>query len=846
MSRLVLGFIVATMMLLAHIHALPSSLQYQVGQEFIFNLHGTVDARGNVQRTASITNGTVSSLDSIYVHRCDQIQSDGSYIFVANMFNTQVGVGQSVPEASANRARLTTGAQRSSYKTSIVSAPQDAEPLGYDMYFQQQPSGEITTIWYNTADSAYFVQVKISAISAFQTHVTQGIVNGVLEQDPVGTHTSNYQGSAAAMLNIAKQYNQQNFRSFSDAQVTANNVAIAASALTTVHNEGYIYSTTVSQVTNVVSMQIQAAARDIYTNSTGFDMNWRSAGALTITLSNQQKLVGFAPKVSPVNNANFTSGSLFEVGKTTIQTLAAQDYKLPRLSQEDAVSVMDSVLSSGKPLKQHHKDITGLVQFFNSPAPRVVQSIAKAKIVLSKYANLVKINNDRNMRDKLFYLLVGASKNFEELFLSEFVDAFEADNEKATDVLFHAITSANTGLKQGSSATIRKIFFLFQKYSQANPHIRDAALLAFGSLVSRSSDASLRKDASSVLLEMMDRLTNNAAQDPYLIVTVLGAIYNAGPEVVSTDAVMQRAAKIMATETNPRIIAALKMVLSSFAKKNNIPSSKLMLQDSPYPYNRSISQDYNVGGDTVSIDIHGDLFIGTNFDCNHPNFNYLGSAEAYANVNVLGEKAANIFDAKAQYGKQGSQLVADEIFLSVFDKVVYQKTLGGQFVDCNLHTYQLYHTSPSFSVSYTVWVSIVPITFTAAADLGLDASWGWQICDAQLSALVEIMPSAELTVSGKAEIDLLIIRGGVELDASFQATLIPQAYIHGTLCTAGIDVQLQTQPMTADLDVYYAVKHCKYLIFDCHWGNHDTKTLWSWSLPSKQQTLFNKEWKISV
>ena len=224
----------------------------------------------------------------------------------------------------------------------------------------------------------------------------------------------------------------------------------------------------------------------------------------------------------------------------------------------------------------------------------------------------------------------------------------------------------------------------------------------------------------------------------------------------------------------------------------------------------------------------------------------MGKAEAYANVNVLGVKQSSIFDAKAAYGKQGSVAVANEIFLSVFDKVVYQQTLPTQLIDCNLHTYQLYHASPGFSFSYTVWVSIVPITFSAGADLVLNAQWGWQVCDAQLSAMVELIPSADLVVSGKAEIDLLIIRGGVELDASFQAALVPQAYVHGTLCTVGIDVQLQTQPMSADFEAYYMWRDCKYWIFDCHWGQHDTRTLWSWSLPAQQQTLFNKEWKIQV
>ncbi|KAF0980380.1 hypothetical protein FDP41_013594 [Naegleria fowleri] len=842
-----------TLMALALAQALPTSLSYQPGQEFVFNLHGTVDARGFVQTQGQTTNGTTSTLDSTYVHRCDQINNDGSFIFVMNMFNTEVGVGQSVPEALRSKTRLTSSAAglKRKPKTSLVSLG-DAEPLGYDMYFQQLPNGQITNVWYESDDSLYFVNVKLSAITAFQTYVTQSVVNGVLEQDPVGVHTSNYQGVSSNVLTLNKQFSQNNFRSFSDAQVTSNNVQISASSQTVVHASGYIMQTSTSQITNAISMQLGNDAlkrSQYYTNSTGFDMNMRSAGSLTIVLANQQKLESFT-KISPINNANYTKSTLFEAGKNVIAGLSLQDYKLPTISQDPSVMIQ-SVLESREPLIKHHKTLKALVKYFSSSAPVVISSLDMVKSVLLKHINLVRQNNDKIMRSKLFYILSG-SQHFEEMFVNEFIDYAIAEKQPTlnNELLFHAILALNTGLRQPSNISIRKIHVLFLKYSaQANSMIRDAAILSFGSLVSRDSvSPSVKRDAANTLLEMLDRITASRemrSSDPHLAVSILGAIYNAD-NIFQPEEIVKRALKLLATEANPSIVSALKMVLSSFAKKHSIPSAKLMLDDSPYPYNRSISKDYNVGGETISIDIHGDLFVGTNFDCNHPQFNYLGKAEAYANVNVLGVKQSSIFDAKAAYGKQGSVAVANEIFLSVFDKVVYQQTLPTQLIDCNLHTYQLYHASPGFSFSYTVWVSIVPITFSAGADLVLNAQWGWQVCDAQLSAMVELIPSADLVVSGKAEIDLLIIRGGVELDASFQAALVPQAYVHGTLCTVGIDVQLQTHPMSADFEAYYMWRDCKYWIFDCHWGQHDTRTLWSWSLPAQQQTLFNKEWKIQV
>jgi hypothetical protein len=71
-------------------------------------------------------------------------------------------------------------------------------------------------------------------------------------------------------------------------------------------------------------------------------------------------------------------------------------------------------------------------------------------------------------------------------------------------------------------------------------------------------------------------------------------------------------------------------------------------------------------------------------------------------------------------------------------------------------------------------VSIIPVTFTASVALDLNLSWGWQICDSQLSAQVELIPDAALVVSGDADIDLLIIKAGLELDVDLDLEVRPQ------------------------------------------------------------------------
>jgi len=260
-----------------------------------------------------------------------------------------------------------------------------------------------------------------------------------------------------------------------------------------------------------------------------------------------------------------------------------------------------------------------------------------------------------------------------------------------------------------------------------------------------------------------------------------------------------------------------------------------------FPFNQSWTNEINFGGKQINVVFDSLLFAGTNFDCNHPSFNYEGHARAEATAHAFGD-AKSAFLAEAIYGKENGQLIGDKLYLRFWDSVLYDKTIP--IIDCNEHTNEIGHTAFGFSVSYTLWVSVIPVTFRASTLLQLDLKWGWNICDNQLSALVELIPSATLSVSGGAEINLLIIKAGIAIDAAFNSIIKPQAFVHGTQCQVGFDAILETKPMSAAFVAYFAEKECKYLFFDCHWGKTHQKNLWSWQLPSKTQTLFNKVWNI--
>jgi len=183
------------------------------------------------------------------------------------------------------------------------------------------------------------------------------------------------------------------------------------------------------------------------------------------------------------------------------------------------------------------------------------------------------------------------------------------------------------------------------------------------------------------------------------------------------------------------------------------------------------------------------------------------------------------------------------MFLQVFGQTIFSHNFP--VIDCNMHTYPLAHAAPGFSISYTVWVSIIPITFTASSDLSLNLAWGWEICDSPLLLELEVIPSANLVLGGNAVIDLLILRAGVVLDASFNSALTPQGKVLGSECALDFDIVWTSTPAASSFDAYYEWKHCKYLIFDCQWGVHHQTQIWGYTEPAHSEVIFNEEYKIA-
>jgi len=265
---------------------------------------------------------------------------------------------------------------------------------------------------------------------------------------------------------------------------------------------------------------------------------------------------------------------------------------------------------------------------------------------------------------------------------------------------------------------------------------------------------------------------------------------------------------------------------------------------SAFPFNQTFAKSFGFGGSQVGAQFNAALFVGTNFDCTQPDFNLEGSISANATVTIFSE-TMTAMSALAIYGQEGSSVVANQLYLEAFGKVVYQQQIPQPDLNCQQHTFPIgSFTAPGFSVDYALWVGCIPVIFSAGATLEAQVSWGWQICPGQLSALVELIPQAKLTASASAETDLLIIEGAVALDAAFSLTLTPQAYIDGTKCNVGLDLLLTADPMAASLDAQWRRQTCAWWFFDCHWGAWNTYSLWSWSAPADNEEIFNQQWPI--
>jgi hypothetical protein len=265
------------------------------------------------------------------------------------------------------------------------------------------------------------------------------------------------------------------------------------------------------------------------------------------------------------------------------------------------------------------------------------------------------------------------------------------------------------------------------------------------------------------------------------------------------------------------------------------------------PFNRTWAEAKKWGGSVVGADFAATAFAGTNLGaCNAPTFNYDAQAATHADVTVFG-KTWTAFSAYVQYGKDGGSALADEVVLDVFGKRVYQQAIPAAGVDCSEHTYQMAHSAPGAAVKHTLWVGPIPVTMSATVNLELNVEWGWHMCDTDLSADVYIKPAATVSVTGAAELNLLVLDAATSLEFAANTALQPDLSVSGTKCDVGFEVDLVRSPAdSAALKSSYSKRKCKHLFFDCKMEQAGEKTWWSWQEDGARKVLANETWPIKL
>jgi hypothetical protein len=294
--------LLVVVLLAAYVAAQPTQLTYQIGQEFVFGMGSSVDARHADSLTLQPGGGSIALMNSTVVYQCTDKDAT-SYLFVMNMFDTTVNVGQNSLSASEVIFKE---------KATLIGLGSN-NALGDNMYFQQLKTGEIVKIWYNTGDSPYFVNVKAGAINQFQTRVVPANQQTFQyqETDLIGVHNSDFVGSKNAdnSLSVAKSFDQKDFTKFAtDPSLSASDLILNANQGVSVHPAGYIQSTSFSQkvlLVNTPPAQHGQGKRD----NNGFNMFMLSNGQMNVNLQQVNMVKGpmrtASSRFSPKETYNF-------------------------------------------------------------------------------------------------------------------------------------------------------------------------------------------------------------------------------------------------------------------------------------------------------------------------------------------------------------------------------------------------------------------------------------------------------------------------------------------------------------------------------------------------------------
>jgi len=233
-----------------------------------------------------------------------------------------------------------------------------------------------------------------------------------------------------------------------------------------------------------------------------------------------------------------------------------------------------------------------------------------------------------------------------------------------------------------------------------------------------------------------------------------------------------------------------------------------------------------VGVKCMNLYIGAIGYAGANINCKEYLFDVALFARGQAKGHVWG-RDFNIVTASFEFVTLEDGNLNDRAFIKVFNSVVMDTRFAGN--NCaGPNVRNLVHKDfPNLlQFSFVIWI-IVPIHIGFAVNGAMGVDLVTEYCFRDMYASVAIEPYVRIGVAAQAGLTIIIAKGGVEVEASFNYRLQPTLALDG--CELCALLKHEVIPLTIDCKLFVSFLTKKWDI-----------TIFTWSTPPIRGVLFKK------
>ncbi|KAH7821961.1 putative lipid transport family protein [Monocercomonoides exilis] len=248
---------------------------------------------------------------------------------------------------------------------------------------------------------------------------------------------------------------------------------------------------------------------------------------------------------------------------------------------------------------------------------------------------------------------------------------------------------------------------------------------------------------------------------------------------------------------------------------------------------KSYGLSYWIGNSSCGVELDGSIVTGTNKGCEKESRDLLLGAYANLNLYVLDHKIS-LLDARAEYSYVDGSVQSNGVDILLFNRSVYNKTFPD--LPCIQKSKVIKPMKKTFSMKYTVYVTILPVTFKVGAQLQFEAEIPYEMCLATWEASVSFIPSVTVSLFADVSASILLARGGIMMSANVSEKIDPTAYLSIGKCQVGVKASSYTTPFSAKFVGHVQIRDCTDW---CSWGEEKEYVFWKWSSKAVRKELFD-------